>query len=67
MTDLINALLTSKKFIATGMAVGVGVWGRQRGVPIDEMLKLTAPLMVYVAAQGAADIGKEAKKVEASS
>jgi hypothetical protein len=57
-------LLTSKKFLATVTAVVVYVAGRW-GFDVDTAAldRIFAALLVYVGAQGAADVGKSAALV----
>jgi small basic protein len=64
--QLIRDLLASKKFVASLLGVVVGVVVKL-GVPeaqVDELLAVVSPLLVYVGAQGFADLGKEKANVE---
>jgi hypothetical protein len=65
MRKLIAQLLTSKKALATLVAAIVWLGGRF-GLDVDPetLLPLVAAIATYVLAQGIADAGKEAKKIE---
>lgn len=63
---MIRDLLDSKKFVASLVAVVTAVLVRL-GVPeiqVAELLSVISPLLVYIGAQGFADIGKEKAIVE---
>lgn len=63
---MIRDLLDSKKFVASLVAVVTAVLVRL-GVPeiqVTELLSVISPLLVYIGAQGFADIGKEKAIVE---
>jgi hypothetical protein len=57
-------LLNSKKFVATMIATVTSIalrFGFEE-LQITEILTLISPLMVYIGAQGFADLGKEMNK-----
>jgi hypothetical protein len=59
--SIIRDLFDSKKFVAALIAVATAV-AVKLGVPeaqVSELLAVVSPLLVYVGAQGFADIGKE--------
>lgn len=68
MKDMIRQLLTSKKALATLVAVLVWVLGRF-GLDVEsaELLPLVGAIAAFVVAQGFADQGKEAEKERAKS
>jgi len=57
-------LAKSKKFIAAIAAAVLALVGFYLGLDVDQIAIITGPLMVYVGAQGLADIGKEKARVE---
>ena len=57
-------MLRSKKFIAAILAAILALIGFYLGLATDQIAIITGPLMIYVGAQGLADIGKEKAKVE---
>jgi len=60
MKQVIVALLSSKKFITSLMGVATAI-GVQIGIPevkIEELMAILSPLLVYIGAQGFADMGK---------
>lgn len=67
MSTVLRDLLSSKKFIAAAVAVIIWVAGRF-GFDVDPAVldRMFAALLVYVGAQGAADVGKSAAIVTAS-
>lgn len=60
MKDMLN----SKKFMAAIVAAVLALVGFYLGMTVDQIAIITGPLMVYVGAQGLADIGKEKAKVQ---
>ena len=59
--NIIKDLLKSKKFVVGVLATASAV-ALYLGVPeasIDEIITMISPLLVYIGAQGFADIGKE--------
>lgn len=54
-----HPLLESKKFLASALATILSVVAVLCGVPVADAMLLVSPLIVGVAAQGVADIGKE--------
>ena len=60
---MLNALFTSKKFVASLAGVIVGLIA-QLGLDLDQQAVATilAPLMAYIVGQGIADHGKEREK-----
>lgn len=69
--DLSKDLLTSKKFMAfaSGVVVNIAVLGASKfGIPEEQAqaaaLKITGLVGAYIIGQGAADMNKEAKKLE---
>lgn len=59
-------LLTSKKFVMAVVATIVAAAGKLGlELPTDTVALLMTPLLTYVAAQGLADYGKNAAKVDA--
>lgn len=68
MKDILKALLSSKKFVTT--LVAIMVWGLGRvgfDVPEEQLLPVVAALVAFVLAQGWSDSGKEAAKEMAKS
>ena len=61
--QLLRALFSSKKFV-TALVTSVGCVVAKLGWDIQywEILTAAAPLLVYIGAQGFADLGKEIKK-----
>jgi adenylosuccinate synthase len=64
--QLIRELLSSKKFVTSllGVVTAVAV---KLGLPeakLEELVAIVSPFLVYVGAQGFADMGKERAKVE---
>jgi hypothetical protein len=59
-------MLQSKKFIASILAAILGLGGFYLGMSTEQIAVITGPLMIYIGAQGLADIGKEAKLTEAA-
>lgn len=59
-----NELKRSKKFLVSILAVGVMVLLRlmEPTMAVADLLAIVSPLMVYVGAQGMADMGKEKAK-----
>jgi hypothetical protein len=60
MKQVIVALLSSKKFITSLMGVATAI-GVQIGIPeveIEELMAILSPLLVYIGAQGFADMGR---------
>jgi len=67
MIDAIKTMLSSKKFIATFVAVLVWVLARVGwDVNPDLLYPVIGSLVAFVLAQGWADKGKEAEKVKAA-
>lgn len=66
MKEMLRELLTSKKFATTVVAIIVWVVGRF-GLHVDEaaLLPLVGALAAFVVAQGLADQGKSAAKIDA--
>lgn len=66
MKSTLLELLTSKKFIAAVSATIVVIAGRY-GFDVDTTVldRIYAALLVYVGAQGAADVGKSAAQIKA--
>jgi len=66
MPTVIKDLLGSKKFLVSFVAVLVWILGRF-GFHIDEeaLLTVLSPFYAYILAQGVADHGKEAAKINA--
>lgn len=63
--DLLKQLLSSKKAVATLVAVLVWVGGRfGLDVSAEDLAPIVALIAAYVVGQGIADHGKEAAKVE---
>ncbi len=66
MWNAVKEMLGSKKALAT--CLSVVAWFANKvfdyQLPVEELLLLLAPVWVYVFAQGQADKGKEAKKLE---
>lgn len=65
---VIKELLDSKKFMASLLGVITAVLTKL-GIPeieVQEVVAILSPVLVYIGAQGAADLGKEAaaKKTE---
>ena len=64
--QVIKDLFASKKFVASlvGLVSAVAI---RLGVPetdLTELLAVISPILVYIGAQGFADKGKEAVKIE---
>ena len=57
-------LAKSKKFIAALAAAVLALVGFYLEMDANQIAIITGPLIVYVGAQGLADIGKEKAKVE---
>ena len=62
----ISALLQSKKFLASAFAAGLSALGLYKGLSLEQIGIVTAPLYTFVAGQAVADFGKERAKVEAT-
>ena len=62
----INApsLFQSKKFGAAALASVLSFFGIRYGMTVEQIAMVTGPLILFVGAQGLADIGKEKAKVE---
>lgn len=64
--QVIRELLRSKKFVTALLGVITAVLTKY-GIPetsVAELFAVVSPFLAYVGAQGFADIGKEATKVE---
>ena len=70
MTDVLKALLGSKKFISAVLGVVAVIGVRYTGLPEEQILDIShsvlGVVLVLIGAQGAADLGKEGKHAEAS-
>lgn len=64
MQVTIPALLQSKKFIAAALATVVSYLAIRDGMTREQIAFVVGPLLVFIGAQGVADIGKESAKVE---
>jgi len=62
----VSALLQSKKFLAASLAAGLSALGLYKGLSLEQIAIVTAPLYTFIAGQAAADIGKERAKAEAA-
>jgi hypothetical protein len=64
--QLIKELLTSKKFVTSllGVITAVAVKLGAPETQVEELVALVSPFLVYVGAQGFADMGKEKAKLE---
>lgn len=64
--QMIKEAVSSKKFVMTIAAV-IAAWAGKIGLelPTETVTLIVGPIVVYVAAQGWADTGKSAAKVEA--
>lgn len=63
--SVIRQLLSQKKFIAMLAAMGsFGATYAGLDWSLDAVSLFIAPIVAYILAQGAADVGKEAKKIE---
>lgn len=60
-------ILKSKKFQAAIVGLAVAFAGKA-GLNLDEaaLLTILSPILVYIAGQGLADIGKEKAKIEST-
>ena len=59
MIDALKGMLCSKKAIAMVVGLVVSIVGScVYAVPANELATILSPLLVYIAAQGVADIGK---------
>ena len=67
MWTTILATLESKKFVTAFLTViaMVAAW-KGLDIPVDRLLMLATPIMVAIGAQGWADSGKEAAKINAA-
>lgn len=60
------SLLRSKKFGAAALASILSLVGLNYGLTLEQVGVVTAPLYVFIGAQGIADIGKEKAKATVS-
>lgn len=59
------SLFQSKKFGAAALAAVLSFFGLRYDMTVEQLAIVTGPLMLFIGAQGLADIGKEKAKVEA--
>lgn len=64
MQVVIPSLFTSKKFGASAAASAVSFLGIRYNMTTEQIATVVGPLMLYVGAQGLADMGKEKVKAE---
>lgn len=64
MTISTPSLFQSKKFGAAALASVLSFFAIRQGMTIEQIAMINGPLMLFVGAQGLADIGKERAKVE---
>jgi hypothetical protein len=64
LTAIRNWCGAHKKLTATIVAVGVQAAGKYLHLDGGQVDKITAAILLYVGAQGLADVGKEKAKVE---
>ena len=57
-------LLQSKKFLAALAASLISFFGMREGMTLEQLGLIVGPLMIFVGAQGIADLGKERAKIE---
>ena len=58
-------MLSSKKAIAMIVGLLVSIGGKYGlEIPTEELTAVLSPLLVYIAGQGIADIGKEKARIE---
>jgi len=62
----VAALLQSKKFLASALASGLSAFLLYKGLGLEQIAIVTAPLYTFVGGQAVADIGKERAKAEAA-
>jgi len=62
----ISALLQSKKFLAAALAALLSTAGLYKGLTLEQIGIVTAPLYAFIAGQAVADFGKERAKVDAT-
>lgn len=65
--QVLKELFASKKFVASlvGVITAIAVKFGASETSITELLTLVSPILVYVGAQGFADMGKEAAAIKA--
>lgn len=66
MQVAVPAIVQSKKFVAAALASTLTFLGLQQGLTLEQVGIITAPLYMFIGAQGIADHGKERAKIETS-
>ena len=65
MLQALKGMLGSKKAIAMVVGLLVSIGGKYGlEIPTQELTAVLSPLLVYIAGQGIADIGKEKARIE---